>query len=1183
LALCGVPPAALALAASRILDQTGARVALLACPNLGRAEGIAEEIPFFAGNTGAAHTSPPGQGAAPPSPPPPPPVIRALPPPAIAGAAPGAGTEFDTSCDLLNALDALKHAASNAAPLVLACSPDALAQPCPPPGAFEGRELTLRAGLALPLRELSENLVRFGYYNEVLCETPGQFAMRGGLVDIYPLNTSAPIRVDFLGDEIESIRTFDPATQRSDATLDGEVRIVAATITEAGRTESKPRANAFAEHLPPGVLWIIAEPETFSGAQLGLLAESVRKDSRMAVITEFDTPPDWCMGRGEPGSKAGKPPRHPGAPPQIIHWEGRDLAALHPAPGDPASTTADPLLGVDRLSAEEAARAGLLRELARRQGEGAVVQIVVATPGAWERLREILSAAKLESGGRAFAPEIRLGTLSAGFALERHAPGAPPFLVATEHELFGHRRRLPSIRQRRMPRKSRVEQLLDFSEIAEGDHLVHLQHGVCIYRGINPINGEEMISLEFDEHITTHIPLREAHLVSRYVGLRKATPKLGKIGSNAWAKTRRAAETATVDFAARLLAQHANRHSRPGIAFPRSSEQPWLREMEATFPYRETPDQARAITETLADMEKPSPMDRLICGDVGFGKTEVALRAVFKAVLAGKQAAILAPTTVLAQQHFNTFRERLAKYPVSIEMLSRFREPAQRTKIIGQINDGRLDIVVGTHALLAPGIKFPRLGLLVIDEEHRFGVGQKEAIQHLRSEVDILCMSATPIPRTLYLALQGARELSVIETPPRERLPIRTLVRAYDLKLIQDAIRYEVGRGGQVFYLHNRIEDIAQTTLRLGELMPDIRFATGHGQMPEGRLEEIMTDFVAGRHDVLVCTTIIETGLDIPNCNTLIIEGADRFGLAQLYQLRGRVGRFNRQAYAYLLLHKHALLLDPARKRLSAIRQHNQLGAGLRIAMRDLELRGVGNLLGREQSGHIAGVGFELYCQLLRQSIARLKGDPLASTIRCELRLDFVETQGLVNVEAGKAPPEDFAPTDPEPLFDDELPSGPKHPGGTAGPSSGHGFRVLRDEELAAERTTTPITATIAPAYISDTRLRIDFYRRLALAQTPGAVHEIASDMRDRFGEPPPAASATIALAEIRTIAESRGIASIETEGQRLKCRLALPPKNSPPYLKIGANFPRLTSRRPLQRLKEIRTFLLRQPAAVNQ
>ncbi len=690
-----------------------------------------------------------------------------------------------------------------------------------------------------------------------------------------------------------------------------------------------------------------------------------------------------------------------------------------------------------------------------------------------------------------------------------------------------------------------MDQLLDFSELVEGDFVVHLQHGVAVFRGLTKLEAQdgvrEVISLEFDDRVTLHVPLQESHLISRYVGLSKAKPQLGRIGTGRWEKIRSAAERATLDLAAELLQIQARREAQPGHAF--STDNAWQKEFEAAFPFTETPDQAKAIVATKADMERTRPMDRLVCGDVGFGKTEVAIRGAFKAVMGGKQVAILVPTTILAQQHLNTFRERMAGYPVAVEMISRFRTRKEQQQILDALAAGQVDILIGTHRLVQSDVQFKDLGLVVIDEEQRFGVKHKEVFKRWRAHVDLLSMSATPIPRTLYLALTGARDLSTIETAPVNRLPIQTAVKSYDEKLVVEAIRHEIRRGGQVFYLHNRVLSIDLVASRLRELLPDLNVAVGHGQMDEDELEKMMTEFVAGRYHVLVCTTIIESGLDIPNCNTIIIEGADRFGLSQLYQLRGRVGRFNRQAYAYLLLHRHAKVLDLARQRLGAIRQHNQLGAGFRIAMRDLELRGAGNLLGAEQSGHIVGVGFELYCQLLRQSVARLKGEKQAATVRASVKLDFVFVGEGAETEQRRAV---------------------------------DSFTALKQAEREAG-SIDRIQARLPASYIGETRLRIDFYRRLALAGSPAGVKALETELRDRFGKFPEEVRALLSVTEIRTRAEQKGLLSVESDGGRLKCLRNSGRRDD--FIQPGQRFPRLTATTPLARLREINIFLQNLPS----
>ncbi len=804
---------------------------------------------------------------------------------------------------------------------------------------------------------------------------------------------------------------------------------------------------------------------------------------------------------------------------------------------------------------EEEGRRKFFNQLARWRREGFAVALFTNNEGEESRLREIL---REDAGLRSFDPVFCRGGINEGFLLRnagdaaftfqipgsRDAVVAPPrgLVVVSDSEIFGrYRQRRPLRRSRKRVLRSQVEQLLDFSELSDGDYLVHLQHGICRFRGINPIESRgqchEMISVEFDNDVTLHVPFHESHLLTRYVGLSKARPPLGRIGSGTWERTRRAAEKAALDFAADLLHTQALRESREGVAFP--VEDTWQKEFEAAFLYNETPDQLRSAGECKTDMEKSKPMDRLLCGDVGFGKTEIAMRAAFKAVMAAKQVAVLVPTTVLAQQHFQTFRERMADYPVIVEMLSRFRTRSKQADILKALAQGKVDILIGTHRMLSPDVRFQDLGFVVIDEEHRFGLKQKEKLKHIRESVEILSMSATPIPRTLYLALAGARDLSVIETPPVDRLPIKTIVRSYDPGLVADAIRFELRRGGQVFYLHNRVDTIESVAARLHDMLPEVRIAVGHGKMTEGRLERVMTEFTAGRYDVLVSTTIIESGLDIPNCNTLIVEAADRFGLSQLYQLRGRVGRFKNQAYAYLLLHRHGRVHEIARKRLSALRHHTELGAGFKIAMRDLELRGAGNLLGTKQSGHIAGVGFDLYCQLLRQSIARLKGEKTASAVRAAIRIDFLHTG----------------------------------PGRAEKTTTADRYAALKENELLKESCPT-IEAHIPDGYIPEVRLRLDTYRRLAMASTAKEVEELRSELTDRFGRPPDAAEALIRASTIRCLAEQKEILAVETEGNRLKCLRASGKRDD--YIRVGSRFPRLTRKRALPRLAEIAEFLKR-------
>jgi transcription-repair coupling factor (superfamily II helicase) len=1042
----------------------------------------------------------------------------------------------ELECDRLAALSALTTASGEKS-VVLFATPDGFFAPVPPHTAFLTSEIHLQRGQEVAFKELVQRLATdLDYDAEAVCERPGEFAVRGGLIDIYPLNASAPVRLDFFGDEIESIRRFDPTTQRSIEPISS------VTLVARGLEAKSPEPQGIYSYFQNPTHWIMVEPADLLD-QAPRLFETLERTrdqranfptlhaSRATIRDHWSVLQELSLG----GTLLAPDHAFIDLPFEALHtWRPQPLGNA---------------VGSERFEEEGAARKAFVETLFDWHRKTGLHLLGCAASTA--KIEEIKGL--LQQTGHADLPcQFRALDLPEGFLLR--GPIARPFFswletcqngfaIATEREWLGRSQSTSATASRRLlPQRQQIESLLDFSELVDGDTLVHLSHGICRYRGIHKmeVGGryEEFISVEFQDQVTLHVPLREAHLLTRYVGLSRIHPKLGKIGSQQWDKTRAAAQAATVDFAAEMLQLQAVRSHQPGRAF--SPDSPWQQLFESAFPFRETRDQAAAIHDSKRDMEKPHPMDRLICGDVGFGKTEVAIRAAFKAVMDGAQVALMVPTTVLAQQHFETLKQRFAAYPVTVEMLSRFRTPTQQKTILQDLAHGRIDVVIGTHRLLSKDVRFRDLGLLIIDEEHRFGVRHKEKLKRLKLDVDVLSMSATPIPRTLYLALMGARDLSVIETPPAERLPIETIVRSYSLDLVKGAIKRELDRGGQVFYLHNRVQSIESVAARLSELLPEARIAIGHGQMPEDQLEGIMTNFVAGKIDVLVCTTIIENGLDIPNCNTILIEGADRFGLSQLYQLRGRVGRFKRQAYAYLLLHRHGRMLDLARKRLSAMRQHNQLGAGFRIAMRDLELRGAGNLLGHQQSGHIAGVGFDLYCQLLRQSIQRLKGEPAATRIRAQVTLDFIQ--------------EDLKEA--------------------AGRSQSSDFDVLREDEIAATRI-EPVAANLPESFIGEARLRIDLYRQLAMAETLAAVKGVEEAILDRFGKLPPPVKRLLSVTRIRVRAEMAGISAVETEGNRLKCRLA---KSGPrEYLKLTGRFPRLTGHTADLRLRDIEQFLARQ------
>jgi transcription-repair coupling factor len=797
----------------------------------------------------------------------------------------------------------------------------------------------------------------------------------------------------------------------------------------------------------------------------------------------------------------------------------------------------------------------------------------------------------LTSNSQPLTPKPHLGALARGFISHEAR-----LVVVTDAEIFG-RYKVQRPRRLKSPHAAATRSAfdIDFTELTEGDYVVHVQHGIGRYQGlslfpsgrgrkvggksgeaapasINESSGEECLVIEYAPADPSqpapklYVPVNEAHLVSKYVGTGKARPALNTLGGTRWAKTKAQAEEAVRDLAGELLSIQAARDSQAGLAY--GVDTPWQREFESAFLYEETPDQMRAILDAKADMEKTKPMDRLICGDVGYGKTEVAIRAAFKAVMGGKQVALLVPTTVLAQQHFNTFRERMADYPIRVEQLSRFRSPKEQRKILAQLAEGAVDIVIGTHRLIQEDVTFKELGLVVIDEEQRFGVLHKEKFKMLRKLVDVLTLSATPIPRTLYLALTGARDMSTIETPPQDRLPVETIVTQYDERLIRDAIQRELNREGQVYFLHNRVGDISEVAARIKTLVPKARVLVGHGQMDSDELEEMMTYFVNGEADVLVSTTIIESGIDIPNANTIIIDRADRFGLSDLYQLRGRVGRYKHQAYAYLLLPRHAQLLSDVRKRISAIKQYSSLGSGFKIAMRDLEIRGAGNLLGSQQSGHITAVGFELYCQLLKQSVSALKGEKVQPRVETHVRLDFLSTR----------PGEERERESQKAAVSNRRSEIGSQKSGVRSQKKSAEFQVPREVASYVSSSETPppishlpspISACIPLKYISEPHQRIEIYRKLAQVTGKPTLESLRAEIRDRFGKLPPPVELLLLVAELKALAAERGVTAIETKDDKLMLT------RRGDYLMFGGKFPRLVKKDPKARLGEIKKLLL--------
>jgi transcription-repair coupling factor (superfamily II helicase) len=958
-------------------------------------------------------------------------------------------------------------------PHVVVATRASLDQPAPKPGALQSASISLRRGEAAPMEQLLEKLSAGGYERAAQVTTRGQFAVRGGIVDLYSWQAQLPVRIEFFADEIESLREFDIDTQTSLRDLTSIDVLLGAAEDQSG----KVRDYLAADHLK-----IDIEPEENSDAQIR--------------ISE-----GWIDGGTTSVSS--------------ISAEDFSGAFQHPDIGE---------FAVGDFILVEAKRAQFIARLNEWRESNARVVIYFHTEGEIERFREIIGDAALEH------VDLVEGILPRGFCFP-----AANLVVLSAAELFG---RFTPHARRRLRRAERHRAQIDFSELNEGDYVVHLEHGVGRFLGLQKFvvgqaprlpgtdatspasdalalqsqsHAQEVLALEFADEAKLYVPLEQAYLVSRYVGVGKKSPPLSSLADARWARAKKNAALSIFDYAGKMLSLQAERETQAGHAFGPDTK--WQVEFEHSFPFRETPDQLKAIIDTKIDMERSRSMDRLICGDVGFGKTEVAIRAAFKAVMEGKQVAMLAPTTVLAQQHFEVFRQRMLDYPVRIEMLSRFRSHGEQRKVLQLLREGGVDIVIGTHRLISGDLVFKNLGLVVIDEEQRFGVLHKEKFKELFKLVDVLTLSATPIPRTLYLSLVGVKDMSTIETPPMNRLPVETVVAGYDERIIRDAINRELERQGQVFFLHNRVQTIERMREKIVDLVPNARVEVGHGQMDADELEDVMARFVAGKIDVLVCTTIIESGLDIPNANTIIIDRADRFGLADLYQLRGRVGRAEHKAYAYLLLPREMMSIGAARKRINAIKQYSSLGAGFRIAMRDLEIRGAGSILGTAQSGHISAVGFDLYCQLLKQTVAQLKGEKAQLRLDVDLRFDFVATNEAEFAQFG-----------------------------------------------AEER----VPAFIPSGYIDETTLRIQAYRHQAEITTAEQLQRLQKDWRDRFGKFPVAVENLFVLTEIKLAAAKSGVARVEVKEDKLMLT------RRGDFILVSGKFPRLVAPAIEQRLAEI-------------
>ena len=829
---------------------------------------------------------------------------------------------------------------------------------------FKASRLDFEKGAEIDLAGTQRQLASIGYTWEAKVEAPGQFSVRGDILDVWNMTASSPVRIELFGDEIDSIRSFDAETQRSNETLKS-AEILPATDVPASAAPSEAGTDTFLSWFDPAsTCFVLIEPSRIAAALT-------------ATEDEFS---ESIKNRIEQGTYS------PDTAPQIIDAE-TIIARFHRL-----MTIALSSLDLPRQTFKASATFGttaqavnaynssfefLVRDLNRYQKKGYRAILLSGSHTRAKRLAEDLRRNEIN----AFYSEDTDRVLQAGEIMVQYGHMSRgveypliKYVMISETDIFGEKKKA----KRRKKPEYKGDRISSFSELKVGDYVVHENHGLGIYRGIEkvPVEGvmKDYIKLEY-RGSNLYILATQLEMLQKYAGGSEdgRAPRLNKIGGNEWKATKARVKKAVTSIARDLVDLYAVRQAVDGYRY--QPDTPWQREFEELFPYEETEDQITAIEDTKRDMESRKIMDRLICGDVGYGKTEVALRAAFKAVQENKQVAVLVPTTILAQQHYNTFSQRMKDFPVRVDLLSRFRSAAQQKKTIADLKTGMVDIVIGTHRLLSKDIAFKDLGLLVIDEEQRFGVTHKERIKEMRKNVDVLTLTATPIPRTLHMSLIGIRDMSVLEEPPQDRVPIQTYVMEYNAELVREAICRELNRHGQVYYVHNRVRDIAEVARRIRLMVPEANVAFADGQMEENELENVMVDFINGDIDVLVTTTIIETGLDIPNVNTMIVQDSDRMGLAQLYQLRGRIGRSNRTAYAFLMYRRDKILKEVAEKRLSAIREFTELGSGIKIAMRDLEIRGAGNLLGAEQHGHMEAVGYDLYCKMLSDAVKKAKGE----------------------------------------------------------------------------------------------------------------------------------------------------------------------------------------------------------------